>query len=75
MLMESLFYALSLFGVINYNMHVLLTSGNLLAHVNVFHLSNVTLLNSPLCRNYYVQHLCDNITHFKNIKHCLIDFF
>lgn len=75
MLMEPLFYALSLFGVINYNMRVLLTSGNLLAHVNVFRLSNVTLLNSPLCRNYCVQHLCDNTIYFENIKHCLIDFF
>lgn len=69
MLMEPLFYALSLFGVINYNMRVLLTSDNLLAHVNVFRLSNVTLLNIPLCRNYCVQHLlCTTLPTLKTLN-------
>lgn len=36
MLTVPLFYALSLLGVIHYNMHVLLTSGNLLAYRLMF---------------------------------------
>lgn len=81
MLTVPLFYALSLLGVIHYNMHVLLTSGNLLAYRLMFfiylpQLSTATLLNNLLCRNHYVPGTyLKNITYFKNIKHCLTDFF